>query len=87
MATDAAGNVYVVERDRAQKFTSTGTYLTQWGSPGSGNGQFNQPYGVATDAVGDIYVSDTYNHRIQKFGGVSTPTKSSSWGRIKSLYR
>lgn len=35
----------------AQKFTSTGTYLTQWGSFGSGDGQFKQPWGVATDAA------------------------------------
>ncbi len=45
VATDAAGNVYVADagNHRIQKFTGTGTYLTQWGSPGSGNGQFNSP--------------------------------------------
>jgi DNA-binding beta-propeller fold protein YncE len=40
-------------------------YLTQWGSSGSGPGQFSGPYGVATDAAGDIYVVDTDNNRIQ----------------------
>jgi len=42
---DPAGNVYVVDyaNNRVQKFNASGTYLTQWGSPGSGNGQFATP--------------------------------------------
>jgi hypothetical protein len=73
VATDAAGNVYVADvyNNRIQKFTGTGSYLAQWGSLGSGNGQFHYPYGVATDATGNVYVADTYNNRIQKF--VSPP--------------
>jgi ribonuclease Z len=45
--------VYVTDAvsRRVQKFTGTGTYLTQWGSLGSGDGQFNHPVGVVTDAV------------------------------------
>jgi hypothetical protein len=31
-------------------------YVTQWGSPGSGDGQFFRPYGAATDATGNVYV-------------------------------
>jgi tripartite motif-containing protein 71 len=54
VALDADGNVYVVDHGthRIQKFTGTGTYLIQWGSLGSGNGQFSSPYGVATDSSG-----------------------------------
>ncbi|TMQ56414.1 MAG: hypothetical protein E6K72_05275, partial [Candidatus Eisenbacteria bacterium] len=45
-------------------------YLTQWGSFGTGNGQFQYPTGVATDAAGNVYVVDpVVNHRIQKFTG------------------
>ena len=89
VATDAAGNVYVSDynNNRIQKFTNTGTYLTQWGSEGSGDGQFDRPYGVATDAAGNVYVVDAGNNRIQKFGDPSTPTKATTWGRLKSLYR
>jgi len=28
---------------------------------------FNWPYGIALDSSGNVYVADTYNHRVQKF--------------------
>src|SRR5437667_7282583 len=43
------------------------TLVLQWGGSGSGQGQFDFPSGVAVDAVGDVYVCDTGNRRIQKF--------------------
>jgi DNA-binding beta-propeller fold protein YncE len=50
-------------------FTNTGTFLTVWGSPGSGDGQFGNggPSGVAVDASGHVFVADGNNNRIQKF--------------------
>ena len=42
-------------------------YLLQWGSAGSGPGQFNVPYAIAVDAEGYVYVTDINNHRVQKF--------------------
>src|SRR5438105_15907697 len=45
-----------------------GGFLLQFGSSGSGNGQFNAPYGAAVDPrTGDVYVSDTPNNRVEKF--------------------
>jgi DNA-binding beta-propeller fold protein YncE len=32
-----------------------------------GDGQFQEPWGVAVDQEGHVYVADTWNHRIQKF--------------------
>ena len=88
VAVDGSGDVYVADyKHRIQKFTSSGTYLTQWGSLDSGNGQFNGPKGVAVNASGNVYVADTDNHRIQVFSSLPVPTQSTSWGRIKSLYR
>ena len=40
-----------------------------WGGPGSGNGQFSNPYSVVVDNVGNVYVADYSNHRVQKFDG------------------
>ncbi|MEZ4620121.1 MAG: NHL repeat-containing protein [Caldilineaceae bacterium] len=34
---------------------------------GAGDGQFNEPWGVAIDQAGRIYVSDTWNGRVQVF--------------------
>ncbi len=39
----------------------------QWGSPGSGPGQFNGADGIDTDRFDNVYVADFGNHRIQKF--------------------
>ena len=63
------GYIYVVDQHnaRVQKFTSDGGYIDQWGSFGSGPGQFNLPWGAATDATGNVYVADWRNDRIQKF--------------------
>ena len=32
-------------------------FVLEWGSLGSGNGQFARPFGAATDGAGDVYVS------------------------------
>src|SRR6267143_1721699 len=47
-------------------------YLSQFGSVGSGNGQFNNPSGIAFDSSGNIYVTDQTNHRVQKFNSAGT---------------
>ena len=39
------------------------------GGSGTGDGQFNRPNGVAVDSLGNVYVADSYNQRIQKFTG------------------
>ena len=50
--------------------------VDQWGTEGSGEGQFNGPSGVAVDQEGNVYVTEWNNHRVQKFsasGPVSGP--------------
>lgn len=68
MAAGPDGLIYVADsgNNRIQVFDSDGAFVRQWGSGGSGQGQFNEPWGLA---VNDeyVYVADTWNHRIQKF--------------------
>lgn len=61
--------VCVADRDngRIQQFSTSGVFLLQWGGKGSGNGKFSFPWGAVTDQAGCVYVSDRFNHRIQKF--------------------
>ncbi len=47
-----------------------------FGSAGSGEGQLNDPRGIAVDAKGNIYVADTGNHRIEVFGSDGKPIHS-----------
>ncbi len=79
MGLDPEGNIWVAEggADRFQIIAPDGTYRDTWGTPGSGEGQFEflstasaygRPYGdIAFDADGNFYVADTGNFRIQKF--------------------
>jgi sugar lactone lactonase YvrE len=53
-------------------------FALKWGTPGSADGQFNRPRGLAADSSGNLYVADTENHRIQKFS--STGAFISKWG-------
>jgi sugar lactone lactonase YvrE len=43
------------------------SFVTKWGSPGIGDGEFNNPSGIRIDDVGSIYVSDFENNNVQKF--------------------
>ena len=55
------------KNNRVQRFTNDGQALGAWGSWGSGEGQFNQPWGITVDQKGDVYVADFGNDRVQKF--------------------
>ena len=80
---EASGHLLVNERDnaRVQVFASDGTYLISWGTPGVGEGAFNQPVGIHVDSDGKVFVADTLNHRVQRFtqaGGFDL-----AWGNPK----
>lgn len=42
-------------------------FLAQWGSEGSEPGEFHFPIGIAINAADEIFVTDFYNDRVQKF--------------------
>ena len=57
--------------------------VAQWGSLGSGEGQFIEAMGLAIDHENNLYLADTYlNHRIQKF--TSEGEFITSWGHYGS---
>ncbi len=61
--------LYVVDyaEHKIKKYNTQGNYLEDsWGEYGSGDGQFNHPWGIAV-TPNNIYVTDFGNKRIQKF--------------------
>jgi DNA-binding beta-propeller fold protein YncE len=61
-------------------FNSDGSIAQSWGSPGQGDGQLQEPWGVAVAPNGDVYVADTWNHRVQRFD--STGKFLGKWGKL-----
>jgi DNA-binding beta-propeller fold protein YncE len=59
VSLDGRGNLYVADGGNKciRKFSLNGNLLTSWASYSPGNGQFNQPYGVAVSG-GKLYVTD-----------------------------
>jgi YD repeat-containing protein len=66
----SGGHLYVTDygNSRVQEFSTAGVYISQFGSAGSGNGQFTNPWGIASDPnTGNLYVADPGNSRVQEF--------------------
>jgi hypothetical protein len=59
---------------RLERFTASGTFLSELGTEGGGDGQFEYPSGVAVDCHDGFYVADGSNHRIQRFGDPTAPS-------------
>ena len=60
IAVNRQGNVYVadVANYRIEKFDANGNFLSQWGSQGTGDGQFLDAGAITVDQQGYIYVTD-----------------------------
>ena len=72
MAIDASGDVWVLNGSGAQEggriveFSSSGTYMSQFGSKGTGPGQLLMASGMAFSG-GHLYVSELDPQRVQEF--------------------
>lgn len=85
------GLLYVADslNHRIQVFDADGVLQNSWGTFEVGErgtatgGNFNQPWGIATGPDGNIYVADTWNHRVQVF----TPEGEfvRAWGQLGQL--
>jgi secreted PhoX family phosphatase len=92
LALDATANVYVSEphpfsdgNDRVQKFSPAGELLATWGGSGSGQGQFNQPTGLAVDSKGNVFVIDSGNSRVEELS--STGRYVAQWDAPEGGFR
>ncbi len=69
------GSLYVADsrNNRVQHLTADGQVLQSWGtfadiSKGAApGGTFYEPWGIAVGPDGSVYVTDTWNHRVEKF--------------------
>lgn len=52
---------------RILEYTAGGTKVREWGSSGSGPGQFRLPHSIQIDENDIVYVADRENGRIQRF--------------------
>lgn len=89
IAIGPGGVVYVADmaNNRIRKVTPGGVVSTLAGSgtagylDGSGTAaQFNNPYGIAVDSSGVVYVADTNNHRIRQITDDGTVTTLAGTG-------
>ena len=78
LCMDAQGDLYVSDflNQRIRRISASGMVTTVAGSgvAGFANGlalssRFNYPRGIAIDSLGNIYVADSWNHRIRKIDG------------------
>jgi len=52
---------------RVVRFNKDGEYMLQWGSKGTGDGEFDLVHDVTLDSQGRVYVADRTNQRVQIF--------------------
>ena len=85
LALDAVGNLYIADRNNhaIRKVGTDGIITTVAGNGNRGfsgddgpatSASLNRPGGVGVDAVGNIYIADTNNHRIRKVSPEGTIT-------------
>jgi hypothetical protein len=70
IAFDSNGHLWIADgyrNARILEYSADGKKLREWGSAGTGPGQFRLPHSIQIDRQGIIYVADRENGRIQRF--------------------
>jgi sugar lactone lactonase YvrE len=66
------GDIFVADGhennySRIMKFSKDGKFIKEWGTKGTGPGEFDTPHALAMDSEGRLFVADRANSRIQIF--------------------
>jgi hypothetical protein len=69
-----------------KEFETTCEDKSEFGSQGSGNGEFEEPWGVAVDGSGNIWVVDRGNRRLEEFSSTGTFTAAYPLGEHMEKY-
>jgi sugar lactone lactonase YvrE len=95
VAVDGSGNLFVADsyNDTIRKITSEGVVTTLAGdyqisgsADGSGsNAYFNQPWGIAVDGVGNVYVSDSGNCTVRSIASDGTVSTVAGYAGLAGL--
>jgi DNA-binding beta-propeller fold protein YncE len=70
VAVAPGGEFYVTDgygNNRVLKYAADGKLIKQWGTKGTGDGEFHLPHAVVLDAQGRVIVGDRENKRVQVF--------------------
>ncbi len=78
--------VFDSNNQRIQHWTTDGTFLSVWGWYGSGPGQFYWLKGITIDDLGNVYVVDYENHRIQKFDAAGNFVREQTTGTQTNIH-
>jgi uncharacterized protein (TIGR03437 family) len=93
IAADSAGNLYLADsaQNRIRKITRAGVITTFAGTGIAGfsgdggpaaSAQFNSPYGMVFDGMGDLYVADLGNSRVRMIAANGTVSTVAGGGSL-----
>lgn len=94
LAVDSNGNLYAVDtrNGRVMVYDAEGRFQRTFGTPNPSNdpnvigelGTLREPWGIAVDRDGTIFVADTWHHRVQVFANDGTPLRA--WGFFEQAF-
>lgn len=84
IAFAANGHLFISDgyaNARILEYTGDGHKVREWGTAGTGPGQFVLPHSIQIDAAGIVYVADRENGRVQRFDQTGKFLGEWSYGR------
>jgi DNA-binding beta-propeller fold protein YncE len=88
IAFAANGHLFISDgysNARILEYTADGKKVREWGTAGTGPGQFVVPHSIQIDSAGVVYVADRENGRIQRFDQTGKFLGEWSYGKTFSL--